>query len=140
MAVAVGQGTVVEVEDALAAFQPIAHVRNISAFDGEASEIDTTDLDSTAKEFRLGLRDFGSLTLDLNRDDTDTGQARLFALQSSGAVEQFKITLNTPDTGGDTYEFDGIVKSFTFSTGVDGVNEGTCTIRITGAVTFTAVP
>jgi hypothetical protein len=139
MAVSVGQGTLVEVEDALSTFQSISHVRNISAFDGEASEIDITDLSSTAKEFRLGLRDFGSLTIDVNRDDTDTGQARLFALQASGAVEQFRITLNTPDTGGDTFTFDGIVKSFTFQTGVDGVNEGTVSIRITGAVTFTAV-
>jgi hypothetical protein len=105
-------------------------VRSYSGFDGEASEIDVTDLSSVAKEYRLGLIDNGKLTLNLNVDDVDAGQVALRAAVVSGAVQDFKITL--PNTK--TRSFSALVKSFTESGAVDGVVQGDCAMRITGAV------
>ena len=47
-------------------FTAIANVKSFSGFDGSASEIDVTNLDSTAKEFKLGLVDSGSLSMEID--------------------------------------------------------------------------
>jgi len=112
-------------------------IRSFSGFDGESSEIDITCLTSIAKEYRLGLVDNGNISLQLFRDDSDFGQARLEQLRISGQETEFRITLNVAETGGDTYDFRGFVKSFTIDASVDNVLEGEVNIRINGPVTHT---
>lgn len=111
----------------------IANIKSYSGFDGEASEIDVTNLDSTAKEYRLGLQDFGSFTAEWNPDYSDAGQNEARAAQASGAVKAFLLTL--PD--GTTMAFDGIVKNAqSASGGVDATHDGSISIRITGDLTI----
>jgi hypothetical protein len=81
------------------------NVKSYSGFDGSASEIDVTDLDSTAKEKRLGLIDNGSFSIDVNVDMTDPGQIALKAAQKASSLQSFK--LEYPDGTADT--FDGFV-------------------------------
>ncbi|TGP12920.1 phage tail tube protein, partial [Mesorhizobium sp. M2D.F.Ca.ET.233.01.1.1] len=88
-------------------------VKSYSGFDGSASEIDVTDLDSTAKEKRLGLIDNGSFSIDVNVDMTDPGQIALKAAQKASSLQSFK--LEYPDGTADT--FDGFVKSFPIAGG-----------------------
>ena len=59
MAIKRGDGASPEV------FTTIPEVRSINGPDGSASEIDVSDLSSTSREFRMGLQDEGSITLDM---------------------------------------------------------------------------
>lgn len=127
------QQTKLEVETASAGvYQEILEINSYSGFDGQASEIDVTHMKSTAKEFRLGLQDFGQFSMDVNVIHTDLGQQRIRTIQASGAAANFRVTY----PNGDTATFLGLVKSFSEQSGVDGVVKGTITIRISGAVTL----
>lgn len=110
---------------------PVKNVKSFSGFDGSASEIDVTDLDSVAKEKRLGLIDNGSFSIDVNRDLTDAGQLALKAAQTASSLEQFK--LQYPDGSADT--FSGFVKSFPIAGGTDAVLTSTVAFTISGAIT-----
>lgn len=111
----------------------IANVKSFSGFDGEAGEIDVTNLSSTAKEFRIGLQDYGSFSMEWDVDFEDAGQNAVRAAQASGAVKTFVLTF--PD--GSTATFQGLVKNATsLSGGVDQVITGSVSIKITGEPTF----
>ncbi|WP_321940041.1 phage tail tube protein [Paraburkholderia sp. J8-2] len=115
---------------AQATWTPVRNLKSFSGFDGTASELDVTDLDSVAKEKMLGLVDNGSFSLDVNRNLKDPGQAALKAAQVSSTLEQFK--LRYPD--GSTETFSAYVKSFPISGGVDAVMTSTVALTISGAV------
>ena len=51
--------------DSPTTYTAIPEVVNIQGPGGQANEIDVTDLNSTAKEFRMGLQDEGSITMDI---------------------------------------------------------------------------
>lgn len=102
---------------------------------GSATEIPVTTLASTAKEFKPGLRDFGSVSVDLIRNQDDLGQLELFNGLTSQLVATCVITLPTSTANVGT--FSGFVQSLSTDVGADGVVMGKCTIRITGAVAWT---
>ena len=106
-------------------------VKSFSGFDGTPSDIDTTDLDSEAKESQPGLIDNGAWSIDVNRNLVDPGQAAIKAAQVANAVKQFK--LRYPDGTSDT--FSAYCRSFPIAGGVDAVMTATVTFKITGAVT-----
>lgn len=105
---------------------------SFDGFDGAASEIDTTDFDSVAKEFILGLVDNGKFGFEIKRIATDSGQLALAAARVSGAVTGFKLTL--PDTKVATWN--ALVKTMPVSGAVDAMLKGKVDTRITGAVTW----
>ncbi|MDR5801202.1 phage tail tube protein [Caballeronia sp. LZ001] len=109
----------------------VANVKSYSGFDGTATEIDVTDLDSTAKEKRLGLQDNGSFSLDLNVNYSDPGQSAMLAARAAGTSKQFKLGL--PD--GSAKTFFAFVKSFPIAGGTDTVLTSTVALTITGDVT-----
>jgi len=108
----------------------IGNFHDFSGFDGSASELDTTDLSSTAKEFMLGLVDQGQFTININYKSTNTGHVALRAKQVSGAVSNFRLTL--PDAT--VVTFNGYVKKFSLAGGVDAIAKSAVDIRISGAV------
>lgn len=111
----------------------ISNLKTYSGFDGEAAEIDVTNLASTAKEFRTGLQDFGSFSFDWDIDLADAGQSAVRAAQASGSVKNFKLTLPNESTA----SFTGLVKNATnMSGGVDQIVGGSVAVKITGVVTF----
>lgn len=130
------QGTTFAVNTAASgAAQPtwtnVANIKSYSGFDGTATEIDVTDLNSTAKEKRLGLQDWGSFSLDANINYADPGQAAMQASRKAGSALEYKLTL--PD--GSAKEFSAYVKSFPLAGGTDTVLTGTIALTITGDVT-----
>jgi len=133
MAVLDAQGLVFTFDDAVPAAQTVGGIVSFSGFDGEASEIDITTLASTAKEFRLGLQDFGGFSIELMRDPTDIGQVTMEVAKAAGATRECVLTL----PGGDIATFDALVKSISASGGIDGVITGSANMRITGAVVWT---
>ena len=105
-------------------------------FDGEASEIDVTHLLSTAKEYLLGLQDFGNVAMTLFlTSPADTGQTRLRALKASATAEAFSITLPS----GQVAAFMAFVKSFPFSQiSPDAALQASPSLRVTGEPSFFA--
>lgn len=112
----------------------VGQVANVDGFDGQASEIDVTHLQSVSKEYLLGLQDFGNLSLELLLDNSDTGQAKLRALKESAAAAVYTLYLSD----GTTAAFVAYVKSFTVSAPKDGAVTCKCVLRITGTPSWFA--
>lgn len=130
------QGTTFAIDTSVSGgptYTAISNVKTFSGFDGSSSEIDVTNLGSTAKEFRVGLEDNGQFNVELDRDLADVGQTALLAARDSQDAKLFKLTLSN----GTNATFTGYVKKFSMSGGVDAVVKGSVDIRISGAVTWT---
>ena len=110
----------------------IGELKTISGFDGSGNEIDVTNLASTAKEFSMGLEDFGSLSMELNQYNDDAGQTAIRAAKTAADIKSWKLTLPNSDIA----TFSAYVKTFTMNLGVDGVVTGSVSLRVTGAVTW----
>lgn len=111
----------------------IANVTGVKGFDGQGAEIDVTHLLSGAKEFQLGLQDFGNVTLDVLLINADAGQIYLRKIKASATATPFTITLSD----GTVAAFMAFVKAFSFD-GVkpDGAVTGSITLRVTNAPAF----
>ena len=127
----------------------IAQVSAVSGLGGSSTEITTTNFDSARQEFLVGLADSGSLTVNLDFDPQDAGHTTLQSLQG-GANKRFFLagseagtdptysmsyTLPTDRT---SWDFNAGVQQFQLDMNADDVVRGTVTLRISGAVTFTA--
>lgn len=113
-------------------YTKIGNVKSFSGFDGSASEIDVTNLDSTAKEFRLGLTDPGSFQIDFDQDNSDAGQVALRTSQVAGTQKAYKLTF----PNGNTASFNAFCKKFSTQGGVDAVVKAQAQLRITGSVVW----
>ena len=112
-------------------FTNVANIKDFSGFDGAASEIDVSNLDSLAKEYRLGLTDPGQFSINIDYDNTNAGHVALRAKQVSGLLSNFKLTL--PNTN--VINFTGFVKKFSLAGAVDAVAKTAVDIRISGPIT-----
>lgn len=111
----------------------IGNLKTFSGLDGQATELDKTNMASTAKEVLLGLIDYGQFNFDVDYDFADAGQAAVLAAQASGALKNFKLTL--PDAH--TASFTAYVKKLPLAGGVDQIVKRTgINVRISGAVTW----
>lgn len=111
----------------------INNLLNFKGFDGQANEIDTTNMSSVAKEFMLGIQDFGHFTFDVNKDFSDPGQVACDAAKRAGTQKSFKLVL----PNGKTATFSGYVKNSPLDGSVDQVLKVTgVSIRITGDVVY----
>ena len=128
------QGTTIGIGDAASpeVFTTIPQVTSLSGPDGSASEINVTNLSSTAQEFVLGLKDEGSISLDIIWDERDTQHAELRTLFASGASNNFQIA----DSGSPskTYTFPAFVQGLSMSSGVDEVQRATVNLRVSSAI------
>jgi hypothetical protein len=114
-------------------YSNIGNARTLTGFDGSASEIDVTNLGSTAKEIRQGLVDFGQITFEADHDESDAGQSAFLSAYNSSVLKAFKVNL----PNGNTAAFSGYCKKFSASLGVDQVVKRQLDVRISGAVTWT---
>lgn len=105
---------------------------SFDGFDGSASDLDVTDLDSVAMEYINGLVDNGKFGFEMKRIVADAGQIALRAKLVSGALTGFRLTL--PDLVVGT--FDGLVKTMPVSGAVNAVLKGKVDIKISGAVAW----
>lgn len=113
-------------------YTEVVGVTNFTGLDGQANEIDVTHLKSDAKEYLMGLQDFGGFNIDVNHLPADPGQQLLRAAKASRDVQTFRATLSD----GSTISFQAYVLSNPISGGVDSKVEGRFNLRTTGDVTF----
>jgi len=119
----------------------IGEVVSFNGPTGQAGTIDVTHLGSTAKEFLMGLRDEGELTLDINFLPTDAGQVRLRTDRAARSLKKCVIKLNdnTSDAATTKLIFDAYCIGLAVQGAVDNALKGTVTIKIAGAVTYSSV-
>ncbi len=113
-------------------FTLVGEIVSFTGFDGQASEIDVTHLKSDAKEFLMGLQDFGTFSIETNYLPSDAGQVKMRAAKASRAIQTFEVTLSDAST----INFSGYSLSSPMSGGVDSKVDGSFAIRISGDVTF----
>lgn len=124
-----------------AAANAIGEVVGFSGPSGQANAIDVTHLGSTAKEFMMGLRDEGEVTLDINFVPGDAGQIRLRTDRINRSLKKCVIKLNdsTTDAATTKLTFDAYCLGLTAQGSVDNALKGTVTVKINGGVTYSSV-
>ena len=104
--------------------------------DGSASEIDVTNLASSAKEFVIGLPDEGSVSLEVVFDYSaavSTRHETLHAARAAQTLDTYQIFLSdSPET---TITFTAYCSTFSLSLGVDDKVGATFGLRISGSAT-----
>ena len=138
MAALKSQGCLIGLWDGSASpttYPEIPDVMSITGPDGSAAEIDVTCLDSTAKEWLMGLPDEGTVSLEMVwGGETDNAiQRQLRTARATQTLSYFQIRLT--DSPQSTYTFTAYVTGWSLSLGVDDVVKASVTLRITGAVT-----
>lgn len=126
----------------------IANLLEVPQEGGDKTEIDVTNLDSTRKEFVLGLEDGGSVTVNANYDPAETSHKALRALKDAGTASQFVVCYSdgtstptltgssiTPPTDRSGVVFSALVKQFAVTGAADNVLKVAVTLRVTGAST-----
>lgn len=115
-------------------FTAIPEIRSFDGPGGTANDIDVTSLDSTAKEFLVGLLNLGNLTFEANYVPTSSQQIGLRNDQVSGVLRNYKLIFT--DAGPSTFTFAARVKEFKTSAGVDDAVRLNVTLLISGAGTW----
>jgi len=116
----------------------IGEIKSFNGPGGQASDIDVTTLQSTAKEFRRGLQDEGEISFDVNLDPSDVGQifCRTARAENVAPFGKRSFELVLPDATTTTLEFEAFVKGFSISGGVDAAVTASISLRITGPVVW----
>lgn len=119
-------------------FDTIPEVKSFTGPGGSAAVIDVTDLQSTAKEKRMGLADEGQLSLTINYIPDNAVHQGLRADRAARTENDFQIIFT--DGLSTNWDFSAFVTAFSVSGGVDGVIEATVTLEITGSITESTGP
>ena len=136
----IAQGIVLSISQDGTVYEPIGCIQTFSLEQPERAEIDVTCLTSTSKEYKFGLRDSGTLSIDLQYEPQSAGQLLLESSYASDDAYSFKIEYtDAPDeTGTPTIkEFQGFVTSISESGALDDIVSESTTIRLTGDITTT---
>lgn len=115
-------------------YATLGNIRSFSGLDGQNSEIDTSNFQSTGKEFLLGLYDGGQMTYELDIDNADAAQQSARTAQQASTKKNFRVILPSGTTP--TISFAGFVKKFSMQGGVDAPVRGQIVIRISGGYTL----
>jgi predicted secreted protein len=103
--------------------------KEIQVQGGTAPEIDVTSICSTAKEFRLGLQDPGSMTI---AGHWKQGHPAHTALRTAAADKQLRLVEVEFEDGG-IFRALASVQQRSWAASVDGVVTASYTLRLSGA-------
>lgn len=116
---------------ASATWAKIGKIRSIGSPDGSAAEIDTTDLDSTGKEFLMGLPDSGKIELSGFAAVSDPGHTELLEAKDAQQLRWVKVTRSD---GAVRYFKAVVLKADDIGMEVDGAVPFAATLRISGNI------
>lgn len=136
----VTQGTDFRISDDGVTYTSFGCVESWSLDTAGRNEIDTTCLLDSAKSFKYGLKDNGTVTCEMFYAPAGEGQVLLEASYSSDTPFYFEIEYS--DTGGTTgtiKSFQGYVTTYSQNGAKDDVVRQSVSIKLSGDVT-TAVP
>lgn len=114
-------------------FITVPNITSIAGPDASKNEIETTDLASTAKEYKGGLADFGRLTLEMQIVPGNAVHDLMYAdfADTSSPVRNWKLTY----VNGKGRNLSGYVASFPSAVQPDSVITGSVVIRLSGLPT-----
>ena len=127
------QGTKLYIQttgDSPTTYTQVKGLTSLTALDGQASQIDISDSDSTAREYLMGLQDNGSLSADFNWLPDDPGQLLMRAAKASRDIQDFRIVFS--DLGEATFK--GFVLGAPISGAVDDKMTSSMSILVSGDV------
>ena len=113
-------------------FTTIGEITDFDGPGGSASVIDTTSLESIAKEKLIGLPDEGQFSFNVNWLAADPGQTGLRADRQNRTKRNIKVIFT--DAGNTEASFAAYVLSFSVSGAVDDKVSGAISLEITGLV------
>ena len=124
----IGDGTSPEV------FTTIPECSVIGGPSGSATVIDSSDLNSSAREKKLGLMDEGQVQLELNYLPDNAQHEALRVARANKTLKHFKITFTdtSPKT---TFSFSAYVSGFPVNASVDQLLKVNPVLEISGLVT-----
>jgi len=134
-----GDGTILRVRnEADDAWIVVGGIVSLGIDGGSVETIDDTDLSHDGfREFLVGLKEEGNLSITINHKFDDVGQTRLWELAESQAKGGSSVAMEVevPDVEYQK-EFDGVVLEFPFdgSEGLAGKLVGTIVIAIDGDI------
>lgn len=138
------QGTSIKIGDGGTPTEVFTKIAHAQGFDGPTTtrnEIDVTTMDSTAREYKVALKDNGTFSFEILEDPSDAGQVALLALENATAPTNFQVELTDMPQGGSngtTINFAAFLQSAPMSGATDDVVKRNVTLRITGDITYTA--
>ncbi len=106
-------------------FSKVGNVKDFDIQQDPATEVDVTNLDSTRKEYQIGLAGSWTMSANYDIDTSDTGQSEFEAAQNDGADRVFTLTL----ASGAVFAGLGYVQSTSATGSPDSVVSGTVSIR-----------
>lgn len=118
-------------------FQRVPEVGDITSPSGEREEIDVTSHDSTAKEYLMGLKDYGDCTFPINWIPGNAIHKALWDAAEDDEPTNFQIK-DDPTTPTMTLAFAALVKTQpTMDFPIDEAVTAEVTLRVTGDVLMT---
>lgn len=136
--------SVLRVNTTSTTYVDIAQVRDISGPSMSVDAVEVTARDTSKwRAFTPGLRDGGEVTFDLIYDpdlashSATNSTTGLVHFLLNGTTKTYRLVMS--QSGGDYFEFSGIVTAFTPESPLEDAMTASCTIKITGAVSFTPV-
>lgn len=129
MLLSVGDGASPEV------YTSISDISDISGPDGSAGEIEVTDLSSTAKEFKRGLTDNGSISTTMMFIPANTQHAQLRSDFNSSTEVARSYRISFTDSPRTLWTFNAYVSTFSVTNSLDGVTTSNVTLRVKGGIT-----
>ena len=134
------QGTDFRISDDGITYTSLGCVESWDLSTAERPEIDTTCLTDTSKSFKFGLKDNGTLAVELIFDIDGAGQVLLEASYEAEDAYYFEVEYSdNAGTTGTVKSFQGYVTSLGESGAKDDVIRQSVSIKISGDVT-TDVP
>ncbi len=135
------QGTIIRISQDDIVTTPVSVYEDFACITGYSldgagrAEIDTTCSTSTSKEFVFGLRDQGTLSLDINYDPETASNGYVDASYASDKPYSFQIEYaNSAGTSGSVKTFDGYVINRSDSGAIDDKITGAIEIKLSGDV------
>lgn len=121
--------------------QQILGVKSMSGFGGSSPVIDVSDVNSTAREKRMGLRDAGEVTLNINYNPSTALNVGLSALEAdagSRVKRKFAFMFSTVDsTGGVGKKVDAYCGGVSIDMAEDDVWKGSVQIILASGASNT---
>lgn len=112
----------------------IGGLTSIGGIEVSADTVDVTALDSEGgyREFLMGFKDAGDVSLEGYLDDADAGQAAAYTALESGEVQKCEIAF----PNGSKWTFDGIITGFSTSASLEDAVSFSATVKVSGKPTF----
>ncbi len=127
------QGSKIEIGDGAETevFTEIEGVFSIDITQDEASDIETTNLASSSKEFIIGLPGASAINIGMNEDDTGTQQNVLRGYVGDQSLNNYRVTL----VNGRTFDVPAYAKNYSVNVGLDDAVKASVSLRGSEAAT-----